>query len=294
MAAGLGLGSKAGALERRIGVADLDEARELERLRYQQIINDLNVKESDQVKKQDADFASRGLYNSGARLLAVSQARIDKLRAIIDSRLEIRKDLARSFPEFGSAQQLNTLLTELTAMLDLVQVPAELPPGATRDSAKQRLEQDIYRLKAGAKVLIEILKKECALNLHKRPEEARIVALSTGGAAIVNLGTIYGDVQQVIGGIQQSGHPELAGLLQQLTAAINDSQSLGENRKELLEQVGFIAEQVTVPAERRQLGVVKGLLIALQSGLQNAANIAGIMAVAGPAIAQHFGLQWPC
>jgi hypothetical protein len=132
------------------------------------------------------------------------------------------------------------------------------------------------------------------LNLHKKSEQPRSLSVNTGGGpAIVNVGEIYGNVQQVVGDVNHAGQPELAGLLGRLAAAINQAETLGDQRTEYLEQVGFIAKQVAANPEARQASVVKGVLLGLRAALQDVGAIAGILGLAGPTIAAYFGFQWP-
>jgi hypothetical protein len=149
-------------------MSDLSKARELEQLRFTELLNKLNIDERERVLAMNADFAARGLLHSGARMVALAKARMDKLQIVIEKRLEIRKDIARSFPELGTEIELDQLLAQFVQMLEYAaSPPPEAPPGAVRDALKRRIEQDVYRLKAEAKIKVEILKRELALNLHK-------------------------------------------------------------------------------------------------------------------------------
>ncbi len=114
-----------------------------------------------------------------------------------------------------------------------------------------------------------------------------------GGPAIVNLGVVYGDVQQVISHVNETGQAELADALQQLAKAINQTETLAEERADLLQQLRFIAEQAVVPAQSRQTSLVKGVLAGLRARLQDVAAVAQILSVAGPIMGQHFGFPWP-
>ena len=113
------------------------------------------------------------------------------------------------------------------------------------------------------------------------------------GPAIVNLGTICGDVQQVIGNVSETGHADLADVLRRLADAINTTEELGEERAAYLEQVRFIATEATSPAADRQVSVVRAVLLALRTSLQDTANVAAVLGVAGPLIAKYFGFHWP-
>jgi hypothetical protein len=196
-------------------LSDLAKARELEQLRYTETLKRLNLEEQKLIRTQNADFAGRNLFQSGARLMATAKARIDRIESGIDARLEIRKELARSVPELGSDRELDELLAAILRSVDNAAASPlrDVPPGAVRDALKARVDQDIYRLKAGAKTKIEILKRELALKLHEQQEPRSMSIATGGGPALVNLGTIHGGVQQVIGGVSEAGYRELADLL---------------------------------------------------------------------------------
>lgn len=127
------------------------------------------------------------------------------------------------------------------------------------------LREEARCLKIHLNSEIEILKWEFSLNLHKKPDPEPSVAVNTGGGpAIVNLGQIRGDVQQVVGTLNASGHAELAGLLDQLAAAIEGLTDLGQERSTYLEQVRSIAQQAVEPEQSRQASAVRAVFESLR------------------------------
>jgi hypothetical protein len=227
--------------------------------------------------------------------MATAKARIDRIDSGIDARLEIRKELARSVPELGSERELDELLAAILRSVENAAAGPlqDVPAGAVRNALKARTDQDLNRLKAGAKTKIEILKREFALRLHEQQEPRSVSVTTGGGPALVNLGTIYGGVRQVIGNVSEAGYRELADLLQRLAQAIGDAETLGDERAAYLQQVQFIAKQAAEPADVRQSSVVKGLLAGLRARLEDGAHLSGVLALVGPAIARHFGFPWP-
>ena len=280
---------------KREALSDLSKARELEDLRYVEALQRLNEEERERVGNMNADLARRGFSLSGAQLTGEQDLRIDKLGAATDAKIEIRRTLAASFPDLGNEHELNELLGEMLETLDHAEMPCQSAKGAVQFALKQQFDQDIYRLKSKARLAIEILKRELALKIpNSSPPCPTTIHVTTGGGpAVVNLGTIYGDVRQEIGRLDDPAHRELARVLQQLAEAIRDQDQLADARAEYLEQVRFIAQQAVEPAAQRKASVVKGLLAGLRARLHEAANVAQILAVAGPAIAHHFGFTWP-
>jgi hypothetical protein len=278
-----------------VGEHKLKKAKELERLRYMKLILKLNEDEQARIATINADMNRRGLSLSGPRLVALSDARVDKLRQCIDGRIKIRKELIAGFPELRSETSLDELLTELNTTVgypftNLYEPdPQDLARNVEPHDGRERGKLMDY-----ARNEIEILKKEIALDLHRKSTAAPAVSVTTtGGPALVNLGVIYGNVQQVIGKVGQTGDVDLEGLLSQLATAIRNSEGLGNTRATYLEQVKFIAEQAAEPEGQRKTSLVTGMFLGLQVSLQNMANLAQILTLVGPALAQHFGISWP-
>jgi hypothetical protein len=63
-----------------VGEHKLKKAKELEGLRYMKLILKLNENEQARIATINADMNRRGLSLSGPRLVALSDARVDKLR----------------------------------------------------------------------------------------------------------------------------------------------------------------------------------------------------------------------
>jgi hypothetical protein len=282
-------------------MSDLVKARELENLKYLALFEELNERERQRVMEIRSEAGRRGTLISGATNRAIVKARVDKMRALIEDRIEMRKTLAIEFPELGSVQSLSELKVELDRSVEnsfqgLRDSFAREARAANVDflGSEAVFEDEKFQLKARITSGVGILEREVALDLHKSGAQGTKVSVSTGGGpAVVNMGAIYGHVQQVIGSVGDIGHQEFAAILARLAAAINETESLGAARAEYLEQVQFIAEQATVPEGSRRVGVVKAVLTGLRATLQDAANVAAILSLAGKSAAQYFGFQWP-
>jgi hypothetical protein len=93
--------------------------------------------------------------------------------------------------------------------------------------------------------------------------------------------------------LNQTGHGGIGNVLSRLADAIEQEASLGDRRAGYLDQVRFIAERAAAEPENRQSTIVEAVFHALRSRLQDCANIAQVLTLAGPAIARHFGIPWP-
>src|SRR5262249_52982930 len=159
------------------------------------------------------------------------------------SRLDIRTSLALDFPELGTGTALDDLLDDIHRLIDgaFTNLYEAMGVGNTLGGTvgkalQSRDGQGIQNLKAFARREIEILKREIALDLHKTPIGP--VSVSTaGGPALVNLGEIRGNIQQVVGTLNEASQAEIAGHLERLAAAIEASAELGDDRGAYMEQV---------------------------------------------------------
>jgi hypothetical protein len=272
-------------------MGDLRKARELEELELAKLFDRLTAAEGK--RASELYFDSRNPVSASAQSDAVWRARVEKWENLFEGQIDIRRKLARSFPELRTESSLDSLLQQMNASIDrITPAPPDGPFPVTPPTPPHRYD-DVRRLRERAHREIEILKTEYALNLDRRHQAPAVSVNTGGGHAIVNLGTIYGDVQQIVGTLNDTGHAELAAAIKRLATAITEAEQLANERTALLEQLEFIAKQAVAPAAERQLGVLSGLLFAFRARLQDVANVAQILAVAGPAIAHHFGLPWP-
>jgi hypothetical protein len=275
----------------------VSEIRKLEDLQFNKRLQSLLEERRKRDAAIDADMLKRGYHQFGPRGTAIlgSQARFT--RDLIDGAISARREMAVKFAALGEPAELEALRLKLEKWVDGFGKP-HVPQGVPEDREQRRMaparEQEAHRLTAHLKSEVEILKQEFALNLHAIPTAAPAISVNTGGGpAIVNLGEIRGDVQQVVGTLNAAGHAELAGLLDRLAAGIEALTELGEERAAYLEQVRFIAQEAVAPEEKRQASVVRAVFESLRGRLQDTANLAQVLALAGPAIARHFGIHWP-
>ena len=245
-------------------------------------------------------MAKRGSLQSGATLKELTRIRAEKVERIIEGNLAIRKELAATVPDLATDASLSQPLSELIGLIEASfkglherEAPWLQQNTPVENAIRQHNQQAVAQLAANANRGVEILKREVALNLHKASESSFGNAINTaGGSAIINLGVIHGNVQQVIGDLNAAGQSDLADVLDKLAHAIEQTLELGNRRHEYLEQVQFIAKEAVAPSEKRQVSVVRGVFEGLRARLQDVANMAQILALAGPTIAHHFGYSW--
>ena len=275
----------------------LKEARELDDLQFTKRLHHLLEEQRNGEMAIDADLTKRGLYRSGVRGTAITKSHAQTMRELIDGTIAARRELATRFPGVGSPAELEALRAKLQKWLDgfaKPHVPEGAPPEIVQRAMAPGRAEEAHRLKAHLNSEIEILKREFSLNMHRKPDPAPTVSVNTaGGPAIVNLGEIRGDVQQVVGTLNAAGQVELASILDRLASGIEALADLGSKRSILLERVRFIARQSVEPEQNREASVVRAVFESLRARLQDFGNLAQVLSLAGPAIAQHFGMKWP-
>jgi hypothetical protein len=281
------------AVKREFAVSDLQNALKLEELRQKELFDRLTKEEGARVLRVgmgDGSHTASGLLRE-----EVEAARRDKWEKIIDGYVQIRRELAANFPELCEGSALDDFQESVSALIERAfHIPPSGGPFPVRaDSVPMERRYNNRELKERLQNKVEILRHEFALKLHKPGAPPSVTVNTGGGPALVNLGQIRGDVQQVVGSLNAAGQIELATFLDCLVAEIEALAELGPDRSTYLEQVRFIAQQAIEPQSTRQPSIVRAVFDSLRARLQDFANVAQILTLAGPAVAHHFGLNWP-
>ena len=180
-------------------MSDLEKAHKLEELRYERLFAELSRGEQEAAQRIDRVMGETGNYHSSARFSEIIRLKAATQERLIDGRLNIRRELAKSIPELVGGSELNDLMQQIHGDLSrfwggLVQAPSRLFP----DALRPQIDQETIRLREHAKREVEIMKREHALNLHERADTAALSVNTGGGPAIVNFGEMGGGVQQVV------------------------------------------------------------------------------------------------
>jgi len=86
------------------------------------------------------------------------------------------------------------------------------------------------------------------------------IHLSNSVAGVINLGAIH-SVDQTVSALITLGEPDLANAIKELTQATASSSVLAQAQKnELIEILGFLAEQAATPPQSRKSGMVASML----------------------------------
>ncbi len=291
------------AMERGPVQERINQALELERLRFAKAQEEMMRAVAEASAAAQVDSSRRGLSGSGLHMGSVIEAHANMLKRMATKRVEIRKEAAQTVPALASKAELTRLRQEIEGMIDAqwanlhVGVARHCGGPSVEGEARQRLDSGqwadtpmVAKILAGRE--LGILEREASLGLAAATAQSVIVNIQDSTVATLNLGTVMGDIRSVVASLQQ-GQPEVAVALQKLVEAVAADETLGDRRRDAIESLGQIGEEATRPEDRRRTGLVKTLLAGIPTLLAVSANATQIWQTFGPIIARHFGIPWP-
>ncbi|HEY7390954.1 MAG TPA: hypothetical protein VH640_20725 [Bryobacteraceae bacterium] len=295
-------------------MSELEQARSVEAGRFQKALRELETQQELRLSRIEAEMARRGLQNSDARLHAIFEVHLDRLNQVIQHRISIRKDLVRNYPELGSPAELNHLQEIIQA--DVRSLRAEcrrhslVAPPEVFAEMHARAQAGIERLQQEMPSPVRMQPKLPALSLNISHGGAgrgdfRPAARTTSGSFPVGVvsrpeqasaapalapDALSRKVDEVIGDLEERNQ-QLANGLRRLATAIQQAKHLPDDRTIYLEQVQFLAEQAARVAVLRRVSVVKGIMVALRSELDEVPSVVVSLRAAFPLLASHFGIR---
>ena len=213
-----------------------------------------------------------------ARIADATEAFVQKL---LNCRLDVRRTYARDAPELLTDMMLRQL------EMDLTNIATSTGGGYIDANASLRLTAFVQR--AVRKLTLE---RELGLIDDGRRQTVNI-NIHNSTIAALNLGTVIGDVNATVTMLRDQGQQKVAEAIRALTEAVANADSLGADRRDLIESLSTIGEQATLPEEKRKPGLVRALVASLASALRTSADVAKIWDVFGPAVTAHFKLVFP-
>jgi hypothetical protein len=137
-----------------------------------------------------------------------------------------------------------------------------------------------------------ILEHEASLGVAAAMAQSVTISIQGSTVAALNLGTVMGNIEATVATLQQ-GDPEMAAALRTLIEAVAADESLGGQRRDVIESLIQVGEEATKPEGQRRIGLVKTLLGGVAAVLSYAPKVAQIWQSFGPVVTRHFGLPWP-
>jgi hypothetical protein len=216
-----------------------------------------------------SEYAARGLARSGAVIQAHHERRVCTLRALLDVRLRMERETPLA-PEDEDAWY-----RELVASVDgiMERETARLLDALDKDSARfggggplppswrNQIIDDLQKIREQYLKESEIVRDRLALEAQvPKPAPAASITLNVSQSQIanLNLGTMIGNIQNAVGGLQEKGLQQLAGAIKELAEAVVDEAALTDKAKqEAVETISVIGEEAAKPEPQRRLGILR-------------------------------------
>ena len=98
--------------------------------------------------------------------------------------------------------------------------------------------------------------------------------ISNNTIANLNLGTVLGDLNASVQSLQNNGAPQIADIIQKLTSGISNSTAIKDaDRKDLLENLALVSNEVSSEPDKRKPGLLKASLSFITAGLAAAIEL---------------------
>jgi len=141
-----------------------------------------------------------------------------------------------------------------------------------------------------ANLYAEMARRATVGELSAVPRVNINVSQSTIGT--LNLGTIVGAIENHLTTLESGAGKDVSDGLRRVTEAILSSGDITDDKKkELVENVEFVAEEAVREPSKRRVGLVKAALTALSAGLAVASSAATVWTTLEPIVVQFFGIK---
>ncbi len=230
--------------------------------------------------------AATGRRKSGAFIMQILEVGFADIDSILDSALTYEKLALSKEGSSISDEYLRSLHSDLSTLIE-----KEIDNLSTGLDKWHPNQVDKFNLAIDTKLRdkkrslvdsishkLELLKEEMRLNIGNNIGGIDISI--NGDVAVLNTGTVYGDVY---GKIKKLSDATLSDAFSKLLDAIKASSIDDNNMKIQMQNVEYLAEQCTIPKDQRNLGVINTILNAMSL----ATNIATSWAQYGPLIIDY-------
>lgn len=275
----------------------LEDLLQLERLQLSEVVSaKRNEFEVQRRRLAEEHFASN--RNDAHTLTLMLEAWQGYLSAIIDARLDIRRNLALKELALATDEQLSFLEADIehsvaawrrsrSVIEDIARTYPVHP--SVLDAIVARLQRKDDTLPR-ARNRIQQLKIEFRHNLHG-PETERTMKIEIQNSVIhqLNLGDVLGDMNSSVSTLQEAGNQELAHALKALIEQFGSSSAAApEVKKDAIENLALIGQQATLPPEQRKQGLVKAALGYIRACVESVGPLSEAWKTFGPVIEKFF------
>ena len=176
----------------------------------------------------------------------------------------------------------------------LVKLHAELPDDSSgRTELKRRLTEKL-QTEGHGEIASVLMIYDAVIGARKEMALPNIVYnFQNSQIANANFGTQLGPISASLTALTQkdAGTARFADALKALTESVINAPDLSESQKrDVLDNLGFLGAQAQEPPEKRKSGVLRSVLGSVPNVLTTAASLATIWQTFGPQITTFFGL----
>jgi hypothetical protein len=262
----------------------IPDALKLEHIEYIKSANTVANETRTEIQAMEAEMRSKGLYSSGPRYTRDLEIRFGKIEGHIMGAIAKRKQLGSRFPELLKHEYLsalkaklgNTLQTVVQSQYDRIARDSTGLPSASLEALNRLAVQKADFLRGRLNQELEILQLEADLGLNEG-EQPMTFNISNSTIASLNLGTVFGDLTASVNVLKGQGYEEFAASLEKLAEAVVSMADLQDSvRKELVEDVSFIAEQLARPREERKTGPLKSAIATLGESVKTVTQLVAL------------------
>ena len=231
------------------------------------------------------DHAIRGLGRSGSLIMARVERRLSTLNQLIRERLRLEKD-EKEYPLTAEDEETwNNELLESIAELTVDQEKRLLLQldddcqrilGAASKPIIDEVSQRIAKVRYLAIREVGMMKDERQHRKKATPPPAPpaiTLNISHSQIAGLNVGGTVGYIETTVNVLQTSGADKLAAAVKALTEAIPGSSLSNEEKRDYLDLVSAMADELARPQEKQRLGVLKSVGQNLNSILAHASEV---------------------
>jgi len=211
--------------------------------------------------------AAEGLGRSGAWVIQRHERRLQTLQDLLALRLKLERETPLA-PEDAQSWH-RELIGSIHGITD--RHTGHITEGLERDwqtalggplpeELRDRLSTDLKTLRNQYLQEADILRDERELAPRAVPSKPAQITLNIGQSQIanLNLGTMIGNIQNTVGGLQDKGLQQLAEAIKELTEAVVDEAALsGKAKQDAVEAISVIGEEATKPEPQRRLAVLR-------------------------------------
>jgi hypothetical protein len=237
------------------------DALALEENEYMSAILAARAEADSAIKQNERVMASRGTLSSGARYVREMEIRFDLVVCGVATKaMAHRKKLGGKIPDLLSEASLTGLKLRLHSLVDSM-VKAQANRETLNDSVShalvQRAQQKGDTIKSQITRDLETLRLEARIGFHDE-EKPVVLNISNSTVAALNLGTVVGDLNASVQILNNEGQKDLAQAVEKFAEEVVALAGLQDAmRKDLLEHLSFISEQLAITADRRKVGPLK-------------------------------------